>query len=117
MIDVDARAGLDMLRRLVDSVDNPRPLLDALAGDVRDYVGDMFATGGRGAWPKLNAATVRLKGHGRVLIDDGGLAASLTGARQVGDVVGRVVVADVLQRGGDGFDQVVLLDGAHGDPL
>jgi hypothetical protein len=28
----------------------------------------------------------------------------------VGDVVGGVVVADVLQRGGDGFDQVGLLD-------
>ena len=35
---------------------------------------------------------------------------ALVGARQVGDVVGRVVVADVLQRGGDGFDQVGLLD-------
>jgi hypothetical protein len=26
------------------------------------------------------------------------------------DVVGRVVVADVLQGGGDGFDQVILLN-------
>jgi hypothetical protein len=32
---------------------------------------------------------------------------ALVGARQVRDVVGWVVVADVLQRGGDGFDQVV----------
>src|SRR5690606_19109632 len=40
---------------------------------------------------------------------------ALVGAREVGDVVGRVVVADVLQRGGDGFDQVVLADGrGHG---
>jgi hypothetical protein len=35
---------------------------------------------------------------------------ALVGAGQVGDVVGGVVVADVLQRGGDGFDQVGLLD-------
>ena len=36
------------------------------------------------------------------------------GAGEVGDVVGRVVVADVLQRGGDGFDEVFLADGGHG---
>ncbi len=37
------------------------------------------------------------------------------GARQVGNVVRRVVVADVLQRGGNGLDQVGLADGgAHG---
>ena len=35
---------------------------------------------------------------------------ALVGARQVGDVVGRVVVADVLQGGGDGFDEVGLFD-------
>ena len=39
---------------------------------------------------------------------------AFVGARQVRDVVGRVVVADVLQRGGDAFDQVGLADdGAH----
>jgi hypothetical protein len=30
------------------------------------------------------------------------------------DVIGRMVVADVLQRGGDGFDEIVLLDDGHG---
>ena len=43
---------------------------------------------------------------------------ALVGARQVGDVVGRVVVADVLQGGGDGFNQVGLADGGgHGGLL
>ena len=38
---------------------------------------------------------------------------SLIGACQMGDVVGRVVVADVLQGGGYGFDEVGLFDGGH----
>ena len=39
----------------------------------------------------------------------------VVGARQVRDVVGRVVVADVLQRGVDGFDEVGLANvGGHG---
>ena len=36
------------------------------------------------------------------------------GTGQMRDVVGWVVVADVLQGSGDGFDQVVLADGGHG---
>jgi len=32
----------------------------------------------------------------------------------VGDVVSRVVVADVLQRGCDTFNEVVEFDGGHG---
>jgi hypothetical protein len=40
----------------------------------------------------------------------GGALLALVGAGQVGDVVGGVVVADVLQRGADRFDQVGLLD-------
>ncbi|MNT88520.1 hypothetical protein D3C72_2290950 [compost metagenome] len=36
------------------------------------------------------------------------------GARQVLDVISRVVVANVLQRCGDGFDQVFLLYDSHG---
>ena len=39
---------------------------------------------------------------------------AVIGAGQVRDVVGWVVVADVLQGSGDGFDQVVLADGGHG---
>jgi hypothetical protein len=42
---------------------------------------------------------------------------ALIGARQVGDVVRRVVVADVLQGGSDRFDEVVLADGGHGGGL
>jgi hypothetical protein len=42
---------------------------------------------------------------------------ALVGARQVGDVVGRVVVADVLQRGGDALDQVFGVEGGHGRTL
>src|SRR5690606_8715678 len=49
----------------------------------------------------------RILGRGALL--------ALIGAGQVGDVVGGVVVADVLERGGDGFDQVGLADrGGHG---
>ena len=36
------------------------------------------------------------------------------GASQVRDVVGRVVATDVLQRAGDGVDQVLLADAGHG---
>jgi hypothetical protein len=35
---------------------------------------------------------------------------ALVGAGQMRDEISRVVVADVLQRGGNGFDQVVLFD-------
>ena len=38
----------------------------------------------------------------------------LIGARQVGDVVCGVVVADVLQGTGNGFDEVGLFDGGCG---
>ena len=44
----------------------------------------------------------------------GGALLKLIGPRQVADVVGWVVVADVLQRGSYAFDQVFLMDGAHG---
>ena len=37
------------------------------------------------------------------------------GLRQARDVVDRVVVADVLQRVGDGLDEVFLLDRGHGE--
>ena len=37
----------------------------------------------------------------------------LVGAREVRDVVGRVVVADVLQRGGDRIDEVGVADDGH----
>ena len=40
---------------------------------------------------------------------------ALVSARQMGNVVGRMVVADVLQRSGDGFDQVGLGDGRRHD--
>src|SRR5262249_11526400 len=39
---------------------------------------------------------------------------ALVGLGQVGDVVGRVVVADVLEGGGNRLDQVGLLDDGHG---
>ena len=38
---------------------------------------------------------------------------ALIGARQMLQVIERMVVADELQRGGDGFDQVFLLDDGH----
>src|SRR6185312_12183602 len=44
-----------------------------------------------------------------------GALLALIGARQVGDVVAGVVIADVLEGAGNGFNQVVLLDaGNHG---
>jgi hypothetical protein len=59
-----------------------------------------------GRWPVCAHLAVGQDLRNRVL---GGRALlALVGAGQVGDVVGRVVVADVLQRGGDGFDQVGL---------
>ena len=39
---------------------------------------------------------------------------AFVGAGQMGNVVGWVVIADVLQGGGNGFDQVRLANGAHG---
>ena len=56
------------------------------------------------------AVPVLAKLIGRVV--DG--TVSNNGARQVFDVIRRVVVADVLQRCGDGFNQVVLADRGHG---
>jgi hypothetical protein len=46
----------------------------------------------------------------------GGALLALIGSGQMRDVVGRVVVADVLQRSGNGFDKVGLADGSgHGN--
>src|SRR5690606_3995375 len=42
---------------------------------------------------------------------------ALVGAGQVGDVVGGVVVADVLQGSGDAFNEIVVADGRHGGGL
>jgi len=44
-----------------------------------------------------------------------GALLAFVGAGEVGDVIGRMVVADVLQRRGDRLDEVGLLDaGGHG---
>ena len=42
---------------------------------------------------------------------------ALVGARQVSNVVSRVVIADVLQRGCDGFNQIVLCNAGHKNAL
>ncbi len=65
-----------------------------------------------GRWPSAHMLRVGQDLRDRIL---GGRALlRLVGAGQAADVVRRVVVADVLQRGGDAFDQVGLADRRHG---
>ena len=62
-LEVEARKALDLFERIFTAVEQPRPLLEVLAGDLRDYEAQMFATAGRGTWARLNPATIRGKGN------------------------------------------------------
>jgi phage gpG-like protein len=75
-VDVDAAAG--MLDELAAKLENPRPLLEVLADEIRDYERQVFATRGFGRWPALDLETARRKRGGRVLVDTGDMLASLT---------------------------------------
>jgi len=77
-IDVDTRAAERFLGDIFDRVDQPRPLLQLLAGELRAYEEEVFATAGFGTWAALDPSTVRAKGSSRILVDTAGLLDSLT---------------------------------------
>lgn len=78
LVDVDVDPAVGMLEVLERKLANPRPLLEVLAEQIRDYEGQVFATRGFGRWPALDAETARRKRGGRVLVDTGDMLASLT---------------------------------------
>lgn len=75
-VDVDPAAGL--LDGVRERLENPRPLLELMAEEIRDYERDVFATRGFGRWPALDPDYAKRKGGGRMLVDTGGLLDSLT---------------------------------------
>lgn len=75
-VDVDPAAGL--LDGVRERLDNPRPLLELMADEIRDYEADVFRTRGFGRWPALDPETAKRKKGGRMLVDTGGLLRSLT---------------------------------------
>jgi phage gpG-like protein len=87
-VDVDARVAAGMLDAIEKRLANPRPLLEALADEIRDYESRVFATGGFGAWPALDPETLATKHGRRMLVDTGNLLQSLT----------RYPAADAVQR-------------------
>jgi hypothetical protein len=90
----------------VDGVgDEPAEAFEAHAhADLQEHVDDAGVLADRAL---AFGAHARVGQDLRDRVLGGRALLGLVGARQVLDVVGRVVVADVLQRGGDGFDQVV----------
>jgi hypothetical protein len=77
-VDVDTRPAARLLSAVRGRVERPRPVLDALADELVEREARAFATNGFGRWGALAPATVRAKGHGRVLVDTGGLLRQLT---------------------------------------
>jgi phage gpG-like protein len=75
-VEIDAAAG--MLDGIRQRLDDPRPLLDLMADEIREYEADVFATRGFGRWEALDPEYAKRKGAGRMLVDDGGLLRSLT---------------------------------------
>ena len=84
MVAVSAQAvGLDetvaLLDGMVSRTSDLRPAWRGIAQDMRQRERELFEAGGRGLWAPLKASTVRRKGgQGRLLVDTGGLLASLT---------------------------------------
>lgn len=77
-VDVDVTAAAGMLDGIEQRLSNPRPLLQLLAEEIRDYEKDVFRTGGFGRWEALDPETAQRKGSSRILVDTGGLLESLT---------------------------------------
>lgn len=81
---MSARAeGLDDVAGLLDGMarraSDLRPAWRGVAQDMRQRERDLFDGGGHGLWPPLASSTVRRKhGQGRILVETGGLLASLT---------------------------------------
>ncbi|MCB9377091.1 MAG: hypothetical protein H6515_14645 [Microthrixaceae bacterium] len=84
----DTRAAEQMLTNLIDRVDNPRQILGLLGDELQAHQEEAFASRGHGSWAANNPATMRAKGHGRVLVDTGALMADLTRPRIDGEKVG-----------------------------
>lgn len=82
-VDVDTRPGVRLLAAVRGRVERPRPVLDALADELVDRERRAFATSGFGRWGALAPATVRAKGHGRILVDTGGLLRQLASRTSV----------------------------------
>ncbi len=74
----DALGDGGLLSAIASRAGRTGPALSSAADAFRDRAARVFATAGFGAWAPLAVGTARRKGHGRVLIDDGGLLRSLT---------------------------------------
>lgn len=94
-VDFDVTAAEEMLDDLTDRLDRPEGALRFLGDELLDYGSEVFATRGFGTWAADDPYTVKSKGSGRVLVDNGDLLDSLTGRSAVeisGDTVS--VVSD-----------------------
>lgn len=81
----DTRDASKTLGNTADRLESPNPALRHLADELARYEQEVFASSGNGQWPALSPDTVRIKGHGRALIDTGGLLDAFTTASVVDD--------------------------------
>ncbi|MEJ7846434.1 MAG: hypothetical protein WKF93_12395 [Acidimicrobiales bacterium] len=108
---VDAVSAARRLDGMVRRSSDATPLLQILGDELLEYAAGAFATRGYGQWATLDPATVRAKGNGRVLVDNGGLLADLTSRgslRRSGETVTLSTdetSAGYLKRGARGMPQ------------
>jgi hypothetical protein len=65
--ELDARAATETLARLGAGMRNPAPVVNGLAGAMRQHVRTQFAVGGNPAWVPNKLNTVAAKGHSKPL--------------------------------------------------
>lgn len=76
LVEVDTDAAERRLDQVAGRLD-ARHLLSMIGDELVDHVEEAFVTGGFGEWAPLDPATIRAKGSSRILVDTGGLLASL----------------------------------------
>lgn len=96
-VEVDTTQAKALLDAISGKVETAGPILDLLGDLLRVYEAELFASQGFGTWAPLAAITVAQKGHGRVLVDTGGLLRALTSPNAV-RVVGEAVVISTIER-------------------
>lgn len=92
LVEVDTTDAVRRLSQVAGRLD-ARDLLGLLADELIEHVEEAFATSGFGEWAPLDPATVRAKGSGRILVDTGGLLASLTSPAAVEELGETVRIA------------------------
>ncbi len=78
MLKVDDSEVFRGLSKLADTLDNPAPLLNLVAGLVERSIEANFAAEGRPRWAPLAAATLKRKRGQKILQETGAMAASIT---------------------------------------